>query len=97
MANLASTYWNQGQWEEAEKLQVEELKLCDKTLGPEHPETLTSMNNLAQTWKSLSKNSDALGLMTKCVHLRKKQLGRLHPHTLFSAVLLGSWQKGDGV
>lgn len=47
MANLASTYWNQGRWEEAEVLQAKELALCSKKLGQRHPDTLISMKNLA--------------------------------------------------
>ncbi|OHW97538.1 PFS and TPR domain-containing protein [Colletotrichum incanum] len=40
MANLASTYSNQGWWEEAEQLE----------LGADHPDTLSSMANLASTF-----------------------------------------------
>ncbi|PPR04735.1 hypothetical protein CVT26_012870 [Gymnopilus dilepis] len=41
MNNLASTFRNQEQWEEAEKLGVEVLEICKRVLGPEHPITLT--------------------------------------------------------
>ena len=42
MANLVSTYKNQERWKEADDMEVLE----------EHPDTLTSMANLAHTWKS---------------------------------------------
>src|SRR3984885_11227325 len=41
-----------GYWNEAEKLQVDVMELRKKVLGAEHPDTLTSMANLAETyWK----------------------------------------------
>lgn len=50
MANLASSYRNQGRWKEAEVLGVEVLEIRKTVLGAEHPNTLTSMNNLAATF-----------------------------------------------
>jgi hypothetical protein len=41
MANLASTYWNQGRWNEAEQLEVQVMDMRKKLLGAEHPDTLT--------------------------------------------------------
>ncbi|CAG1963156.1 unnamed protein product, partial [Fusarium graminearum] len=52
MANLASTFWNQGRWEEAEKLEVEVMEARKEKLGPDHPDTLTSMANLASTYRN---------------------------------------------
>ncbi len=37
MANLASTYMNKGRWDEAEKLQAEELEICKRVLGVDLP------------------------------------------------------------
>ena len=53
MANLASTYWNQGRWKEAEELFVRVMETSLRVLGEEHPDTLTSMNNLAHTYKAM--------------------------------------------
>jgi hypothetical protein len=47
MANLASTYRNQGRWDEAEKLEVDVMNARKTKLGSDHPDTLTSMANLA--------------------------------------------------
>jgi hypothetical protein len=49
MANLASTYRNQGRWEEAEQLFVQVIETSKTKLGDDHPSTLTSMANLAFT------------------------------------------------
>ena len=50
MANLASTFWNQGRWKEAEELDVQVMETRKRVLGLEHPSTLTSMANLASTF-----------------------------------------------
>ena len=47
MANLASTYQNQGRWKEAEELFVQVMETFKRVLGQEHPSTLTSMAYLA--------------------------------------------------
>ncbi|KZL81689.1 kinesin light chain 3, partial [Colletotrichum incanum] len=52
MANLASTFWNQGRWEEAEKLFVQVMETRKTKLGADHPDTLTSMANLASTYRN---------------------------------------------
>jgi len=49
MANLASTFWNQGRWEEAKKLEVEVMETSKTKLRANHLDTLTSINNLAFT------------------------------------------------
>jgi tetratricopeptide (TPR) repeat protein len=72
MANLASTYRNQGRLEEAVELQAKGLAMCSKKLGQRHPDTLISMNNLASIWKDMGRYEDALGLIHTCFDLRQK-------------------------
>ncbi|KAL4937210.1 hypothetical protein BDV06DRAFT_203412 [Aspergillus oleicola] len=95
MANLASTYWNQGQLKKAEELQVQVLEIRKQVLGPEHPGTLTSMANLAHTWKSQSKVQSALSLLKECVHLRNRVLGQDHPHARTSFNTLRDWETAE--
>lgn len=40
-----------------------------RVLGPEHPSTLTSMNDLAWMWKVQGRKNEALDLITACVRL----------------------------
>jgi len=47
MANLASTFCYQGQWKEAMELFLQVVETRKRVLGKEHPDTLTSMANLA--------------------------------------------------
>ena len=46
---------DKGKYEEAEKLQLKELDLCEKVLAPEHPPTPISMGNLAGTYNKVRK------------------------------------------
>src|SRR3954453_13056222 len=78
MANLASTYRNQGRWEEAEKLEVQVMETRKTKLGANHPDTLTTMNNLAFTWKILGRDVEAILLMKDCVQRRARILGVKH-------------------
>ena len=47
MNNLAEAYQAAGRLSEPLPLYEETLKLCKAKLGPDHPDTLISMNNLA--------------------------------------------------
>jgi hypothetical protein len=91
MANLASSYRNQGHWNKAEKLEVQVTETFKTVLGAEHPDTLTSIANLAYTWKSQGKIEDALTLIENCSHLRSKVLGPSHPDSRSSSRALGDW------
>ena len=48
-------------------------------LGEEHPDTLTSMANLAFTWKDQDRHADALALMMECVQVLQQVLCLVHP------------------
>ena len=50
MLYLASTYRRQGQWKEAEALEVVVVEKRKQALGDEHPDTLKSIDNLAATY-----------------------------------------------
>ena len=60
--------------------------------GDEHPSTLTSMHNLAFTWKIFGRHAEAVELMEKCVLLRASVLGVDHPDSRSSAATLVEWQ-----
>ncbi|TFK32829.1 hypothetical protein BDQ12DRAFT_616371 [Crucibulum laeve] len=55
MGNLALTLKSQGKWTKAEKIQVEVMEKRQLLLGPAHPDTLTSMANLAGTYQNQGK------------------------------------------
>ena len=66
IANLATTFSNQGRWTEAEKLEVQVMETSKTVLRPEHPSTLTSMWNLSYTLKKLHRHAEALSLLQAC-------------------------------
>ncbi|KAF1952875.1 hypothetical protein CC80DRAFT_495015 [Byssothecium circinans] len=92
MANLASTFWRQRRWNEAEDMLVRVMETRKRILGNEHPDTLTAMGNLAFMFKSQSRNKEAILLIEACFQLRKRVLGHHHPHTESSLESLNKWQ-----
>ncbi|KAK5947991.1 hypothetical protein OHC33_010975 [Knufia fluminis] len=96
MADLASTYSNQGRWEEAEQLEVQVLEARKTKLGADHPDTLTSTNNLALTYKQQGRWQEAEQLQVQVLEMRKTKLGVDHPDTLKSITNLAStyWNQG---
>jgi hypothetical protein len=58
----------------------------------DHPDTLTSMNNLAFTWKGNGKEIEAVRLMKGCVRVRERVLGANHPHFISSCTALDAWR-----
>ena len=53
-------------------------------LGPEHPDTLTSMNNLAIVYYEQGKYAQAEALHSQTLEIRRRVLGPEHPDTLAS-------------
>jgi hypothetical protein len=72
MGNLASTYHDQGKFDEAEQLEVQVLDMRKKLLGAEHPDTLSSMGNLASTYHDQGKFDEAEQLEVQVLDMRKK-------------------------
>ncbi|CAE6347231.1 unnamed protein product [Rhizoctonia solani] len=81
---FSRVYTKRGQWEKAEQLKIYIEKTHKKVLGDEHPDTLTSMNNLANTYSDLGRFEDARALHTQVLDTRKRVLGSDHPDTLTS-------------
>ena len=84
VGNLASTYWNQGRWDKAEKLEVDVMNAFKAKLGLDHPHTLTSMGNLASTYWNQGRWDEAEKLEVDVMNAFKAKLGSDHPHTLIS-------------
>jgi hypothetical protein len=64
-------------------------------LGAVHPDTLTSMANLAHTWRDQGKSVEAIRLMDECVQLRMRILGSGHPHTRSPSETLRGWRMDE--
>jgi hypothetical protein len=70
---------------------VRVIETRKRVLGEEHPSTLTSMNNLAFTFKGQGRDDDALKLITECLSLLKGVLGDSHPNTVACSETVKSW------
>lgn len=62
----------------------------EKVLGPEHPDTLTSVSNLGSVLGSLGKYEEAKAMHQRALEGSEKVLGPEHPNTLTSVSNLGS-------
>jgi hypothetical protein len=82
--NLAVSYDSLGRHADALALREGTLMLQKAKLGPDHPNTLTSMHNLAHSYVALGRYADALTLCDETLALRKTKLGPDHPDTLLS-------------
>jgi hypothetical protein len=86
------TLYSDERYDEAEELDVQVMETAKRVLGNEHPDTLTSMNNLAFTLKSQNRDEEALSLLVTCFQLHKQVLDEQHPHTKSSLATLDVWQ-----
>ncbi|KAF2831501.1 kinesin light chain 1 [Ophiobolus disseminans] len=73
-----------GQYTAAEASHRQVSSLREEVLGPEHPDTLTSMSNLALVLNSQGKYKEAEAMNRQTLAWREKVLGPKHPDTLTS-------------
>jgi serine/threonine protein kinase/tetratricopeptide (TPR) repeat protein len=85
---LGQTFWYLGEAKIAADQCQRARTLYTKYLGPDHPDTLRSMHNLARGYYALGRYVDALELEEETLALRKARLGPDHPDTLTSMSLL---------
>ena len=54
---------------------------CERLLGADHPDTLTSRNNLARAYRAAGRTSEAIPLLERTLDVREWLLGADHPNT----------------
>jgi serine/threonine protein kinase len=81
---LGTTYWYLGEYQAAIAQQERALALRRDCLGPNHPDTLSSMSNLANAYKAAGQLGKALPLLKEALAKRQETLGPDHPDTLRS-------------
>jgi tetratricopeptide (TPR) repeat protein len=92
----ASTLYSDGQYKEAEELQLQVVQTRKRVLGDEHPSTLISMGYLASTYSEQGRWNEAEELEVQVVQTRKRVLGDEHPSTLISMGNLASTYSEQG-
>jgi tetratricopeptide (TPR) repeat protein len=73
-----------GEYEQARSQFERARELYVQQLGPEHPETLRSMNNLANSYANLSRQTEVLKLYGAVLESQQRVLPMDHPDTLTS-------------
>ena len=75
---------SKGRWTEAEELEVQGVETNVRVLGQDHPDALTSMANLASTYRNQGRWKEAEELDVQVMETRERVLGAEHPSTLTS-------------
>jgi tetratricopeptide (TPR) repeat protein len=87
---LGQSFWFLGDGQQAAEQLEAARALYTKHRGPDHPDTLTCLHELAVTYATLGRYAEALQLLDNTVALRKTALGPDHPETLRSMSNLAS-------
>ena len=83
-ATIGSTYFALGLFREAIPLQEKVLDYHRAASGPQHPDTLGSMNNLALSYAAVGRLDQAIKLLEEVLTYRRKVPGPEHPDTLMA-------------
>jgi tetratricopeptide (TPR) repeat protein len=76
---MAGLLQSQGKYEDALPLYQRALAIREKALGPDHPKTATSLNNMAELLRSQAKYEDALPLYQRALAIWEKAWGPTTP------------------
>ena len=85
-----------GRHEQALPLYQRALAIREKALGPDHPDTATSLNNLAGLYQAMGRHEQALPLYQRALAMMRKTLGPDHPDTATSLNNLAGLYRGHG-
>ncbi|KAG9232660.1 hypothetical protein BJ875DRAFT_514103 [Amylocarpus encephaloides] len=88
--------YSDGRWNEAENLDMLVMETRKRVLGQEHPDTLTSIANLASTYRNQGRWNEAENLDILVMETRKRVLGQEHPDILTSIANLASTYLNQG-
>jgi tetratricopeptide (TPR) repeat protein len=86
----------QGAFNSAEMLLREELNIRNRMQGEEHPDTLSTMNNLAETLSAQGNLDGARHIQEKVLEIRRRTLGEEHPDTLTTMNNLAATLRAQG-
>ena len=81
---IGSCEWTLGRYKAAGQTEWQLLNLREEIQGKEHPQTLTTMNKLANALSRQGKYAEAEMMHRETLALREKILGKEHPDTLMT-------------
>jgi tetratricopeptide (TPR) repeat protein len=90
MDNLSDAYRGQGRLDDAESVLLEVLRYREQVLGPEHPQTLTSMKNLGLLRARQGRYAESEEIQSETLQMLRRTLGNEHYETLASSVGLAN-------
>ncbi|KAA6408365.1 MAG: hypothetical protein FRX48_08107 [Lasallia pustulata] len=96
-AMYGQAFQENGNWDRAEVFYKSAVEMRTKLLGTEHPDTLSSMRNLALTYSLQGLWKEAEKLRAQVLEIRKRVLGAEHPDTLISISDLASTYSDQGL
>jgi CHAT domain-containing protein len=76
--------YQQGKYQEAIPLMERSLQIRETQLGANHPDTATSLNNLAALYQGMGRYPEAEPLLQRSLQITETQLGANHPDTATS-------------
>ncbi|WYZ41486.1 hypothetical protein EsH8_V_000381 [Colletotrichum jinshuiense] len=93
---MAGYFLYRGQWIESEDGGIQATNLRTELLGEDHPDTLSSVSNLATTYWNQGRWKEAEELDVQVIETRKRVLGEEHSDTLTSIANLAAtyWTQG---
>lgn len=87
---LGRFYGAQSLFEAAERSYQRCLTVSETRFGPDHPDTATSLNNLAGLYESQGQYEAAEPLYLRCLAIFENSLGQAHPNT---QIVSGNFQQ----
>ncbi|MFK8184657.1 MAG: tetratricopeptide repeat protein [Phormidesmis sp.] len=93
---LGRFYESLSQWADAERCWQRSLEIRKTELGDRHPDTASSVNNLAALYESQGRYGEAEPLYVQALEIRKTELGDRHPDTAASLNNLAALYESQG-
>ena len=91
----ATLYLVPDRYELALPLLIRSLEIQERALGKDHPELVSTLNNLALAQKNLGRSDDAVRTMERSLALGEAQ-GKEHPGLVTLLLNLGSFYRDEG-
>ena len=96
LLKTANYLYQRAQYEQAEPLYERALAITERALGPDHPDTAQSLNNLAALYGSQGHYEQAEPLYQRALAISEKALGPDHPSTATSLNNLAALYRSQG-
>ncbi|KAK5023999.1 hypothetical protein LTR13_011017 [Exophiala sideris] len=96
MGMLASAWWQQGKYEQAEEMHQQALKAKEKILGVDHNSTLFTMNDLALVLQAQGHYKQSEKMYRQALTGKEKILGMDHDSTLKTMSNLANVLRAQG-